>query len=194
MMLNNEITLFNVSLQSGAENSTDERLILYSCKAKMFDTTYSEFDELTFTLLNSNDYGHGVVEFEFSFIEKFKNPYMDFYVSCFSLRLDSLNYAIKKNGLKYRRKTAFLLPKNYTKVNKNGNLSMGISYFFETAEEREAFLNCKEICIEGFVAFGKRTNTYNIMCRLAQQDGEWNIIDAYTYRRDGKQDVYSYSH
>lgn len=193
-MLNNEITLFNVSLQSGAENSTDERLILCSCKAKMFEKTYSEFDELTFALLNSNDYGHGLVEFEFSFLEKFKNPYMDFYVSCFSFRMDSLKHAIKKNGLKYRRKTAGLLPKNYTKVNKNGNLSMGICYFFASAEEREAFLNCKEICVEGFVAFGKRTNTYNIMCRLAQQDGEWDIIDAYTYRRNGNHDVYSYRH
>ena len=83
-MLNNETTLFSVSLQNGAENSTDERLILCSCKAKMFEKPYSEFDELTFALLNSNDYGHGMVEFEFSFIEKLKNPYMDFYVSCFS--------------------------------------------------------------------------------------------------------------
>ena len=193
-MLNNEITLFNVSLQSGAENITDERLILCSCKAKMFERTYSEFDELTYALLNANDYGFGFVEFEFSFAEKFKNPYMDFYVSCFSFRMDTLQYAIKKNGLKYRRKTDFLLPKNYTKINKNGNLSMGICYYFENDEEKQAFLNCKELCVEGFVALGKRTNTYNVMCRLLQENGVWSIIDAYTYRRDGKRDVYTYNH
>ena len=193
-MLNQEITLFNVNLQNGGKNVTDERIVLCSCKAKLFETTYSELDELTYALLNSNDYEQGFVEFEFSFNEKFKNPYMDFYVSCFSFRMDSLNYAIKTNGLKYKRKTAFLLPKNYTKVDKNGHLSMGVCYFFRSAQEREAFLNCKEICVEGFVAFGKRTNTYNIMCRLAQQNNEWSIIDAYTYRRDGKHDVYSYIH
>ena len=193
-MLDNSITLFNVSLENNAKPITNERLVMNSCKAILSDATYSEFDELSFANINHNDYGFGYIEFEFSFIEKFQNPYMKFYISCFSFRMNTLGYSIKMNCPRPNRKFKFLMPDTYTKVNKNGNLAFGIRYYFKSLEERDAFLSCHELCIEGFVALGKKRNTYNLMCRLSQENEKWDIIDAYTYRRDGKVHIYTYYH
>ena len=193
-MLDNNVTLFSVSLDNNSKTATDERLILHSCKAILSESTYSELDELSFENINHNDYGFGCIEYEFSFIENFRKPYMSFYISCFLFRMDTLKYPIKINCPKPIGKLKYLMPNTYTKVNKNGNLSLGIRYYFRTIEERTAFLECNELCIEGFIALGKQTNTYNLMCRLSQQNEKWDIIDAYTYRRDGKSYIYSYDH
>lgn len=193
-MLDNSITLFNVSLEDSMNPISDNRLVLSSCKAIVTDSTYSEFDELSFANVNHNDYGFGYIEYEFSFIEKFKNPYMKFYISCFSFRMNTLGYSIKENCPRPNKKLKFLMPDTYTKVNKIGNLSFGIRFYFRTLEERNAFLNCNELCIEGFVALGKKNNTYNLMCRLSQHNGKWDIADAYTYRRDGRMHIFSYWH
>lgn len=193
-MFDNEITLFNVELSNKFNSTTDNRLVLHSCKAILFDSTYSEFDELSFASINHNDYGFGYIEYEFSFIENFKMPYMKFFISCFSFRMNTLGYSIKENCPRPNRKLKFLYPNNYTKINKDGNLAFGIRYYFKSLEERHAFLNCQEICIEGFVSLGKKRNTYNLMCRLSQNEDKWQIIDAYTYRRDGKKNIYFYYH
>ena len=47
-MLDNSVTLFNVSLDNNSKPETDERLIWDSCKAILSDSTYSEFDEMSF--------------------------------------------------------------------------------------------------------------------------------------------------
>lgn len=193
-MLDNSITLFNVSLENNTKSITDERLVMHSCKAILSDPTYSEFDELSFANINSNDYGFGYIEFEFSFIEKLQNPYMKFYISCFSFRMNTLSHSIKMNCPRPYGIFKLLMPHTCTKVDKNGNLAFGIRYYFKSLEERTALLTCNELCIEGFVALGKKTNTYNIMCRLSQKNEKWDIIDAYTYRRDGKAHIYSYCH
>lgn len=194
MMIDNSVTLFNVSLDNNSKPETDERLIWDSCKAILSDSTYSEFDEMSFADINHNDYGFGYIEYEFSFKENFKNPYMNFYVSCFSFRMNTLGQSIKENCPRPKRKLKFLMPDTYTKVNKYGNLSFGIRYYFKTPEEYSAFLNCKELCIEGYVAFGKKNNVYNIMCRLSRQNEKWEIEDAYTYRDKKRGNLYTYYH
>lgn len=193
-MLDNSVTLFNVSLDNSYKPKTDERLIWNSCKAILSDSIYSEFDEMSFADINHNDYGFGYIEYEFSFKENFRNPYMNFYISCFSFRMNTLGQSIKENCLRPKRRFKFLMNDTYTKVNKNGNLSFGIRYYFKTPEEHSAFLNCEEMCVEGFVAFGKKNNVYNIMCRLSRQGGTWEIEDAYTYRDRKRRNLYSYLH
>lgn len=77
-MFDNEITLFNVELSNKFNSTTDNRLVLHSCKAILIDSTYSEFDVLSFASINHNDYSFGYIEYEFSFIENFKMPYINF--------------------------------------------------------------------------------------------------------------------
>lgn len=108
--------------------------------------------------------------------------------------MNTLGYSIKEICPRPHRRLKFLNPNNYTKINKDGHLAFGIRYYFKSLEERNAFLNCQEICIEGFVALGKKRNTYNLMCRLSQSESKWEISDACTYRRDDMSNIYSYYH
>lgn len=195
-MLNAEVKLFDVNIEPSSQllkNKTD-RLVFNSCKAIVFDKTHSEFDELTFANLNHNDYSFGYVEYEFSFLENFKNPYMKFFISCFAIRTSHLGRPIKLNTPRPNRKIKFFNPDNYTKVNQKGNLSFGIRFFFRSEEEREAILNSEELCIEGFVALGKKNNVYDIMCRITKKENDWEIYEAYTYRTNPKTHIYSLVH
>lgn len=193
-MLDNSVTLFNVSLPDISINESDKRLVLCTCKAIVHDSLYSEFDEMSYACVNLNNYGFGYIDYEFSFIENLNNPYMKFYISCFSFRMNTLGYTIKENCPRPVKRLKFLSPKNFTKVNMNGNLTFGIRYFFKSMEERVAFLTNKEICIEGFVALGKKNHTYGIMCRLSRDNDEWKIIDTNTYRSNHKAYIYSLYH
>lgn len=195
-MLNAEFKLFDVNIEpsdSFSKNKTD-RLVLNSCKAIFYDKTYSELDELTFADLNNNDYGFGYKEYGFGFMEHFNNPYMNFYVSCFALRTNSLGRPILLNTPRPNRKLKYMMPNNYTKVNQNGNLSFGVRFYFRNHEERDALLNCDELCIEGSVALGKKRNVYDVMCRIVKADNDWKLDEAYTYRTHPKTHIYSLIH
>ena len=174
-MLDNNITLFsveNINLNTVKQN---QALILTGCNALLCpgDLLYSELDDLNFCSLTSNNYGFGRVDIELCFENHFVNPYMSFYASCFSIRTDLIQ-CIKVNGNPNQE--------CFTKVNKNNRVVLGITYFFRSAIERDAILNCKLFCIEGFVAMNTKTNVYGIMCRLNCTDENWSIIDANTYR------------
>ena len=113
---------------------------------------------------------------------------MKFYISCFALRSISISkkYTAKLNTPRPNKQLMFLNQNNYTKVNSDGNMSLGIRFYFRSEEEREAVLNSDEICIEGSVAFGKKTNVYDIMCRIVKSDEGWTLDEAYTYRSNPK--------
>lgn len=193
-MLDTGVTLFSFNMSNDKQTSNYNKLVFKSCRAIVYDSTYSEFDELSFASLNDNC-GFGYIEYEFGFSCNLPNPYMDFFVSCFSFRTDTLEYpAIKINGMHTRNLPKFMREHNYTKVDKNGNMSMGVRLFFRNKHEREAILNCNEICIEGFIAFGKKTNTYGVMTRLLQDNNEWIVVDANTYRPYKHNHVYSNVH
>ena len=65
------IKLFDVGLKvyDKFENPKTDRIVFNSCKAIIYDKTYSELDEPSFANLNRNDYGFGYVEYEFSFLK-----------------------------------------------------------------------------------------------------------------------------
>ena len=195
-MFDSHFKLFDVNIAADKESSKNrtDRLVFNSCKAIVYDKAYSEFDEMTFANLNHNNYGFGYIEYEFSFLENFKNPYMNFYISCFALRMNLLGYAIKLNTPRPNKEVKILTPDNYTKVNQNGNLSFGIRFYFRSKEERDAILNSEEICIEGYVALGKKNNVYDIMCRIIKTDDSWVLDEAYTYRTNPNTNVYHLYH
>lgn len=196
-MFDGKITIFDIqNLQVGnSGKSKSERLILDSCKAIIYDKTYSELDELSFANLNHNDYGFGYIEYEFGFKESFSNPYMKFYVACFTLRMNLLGYPIKLNIIgRQKGEPKCLYPNNYTKVNKYGNMALGIRFFFRSEEERNAILNSEEICIEGNISLDSKRNVYDIMCRIVKTESNWEIEDAYTYRSHPKSYIYSLIH
>ncbi len=194
-MLNAEFKLFDVNIEPSDNklNSKANRLVFNSCRAIVFDSTYSELNEPTFAHLNENE-GFGYIEYEFTFLEGFKNPYMKFYVSCFALRMNRLGYPIKLNPPRVQGKERLLNPESYTKVNQNGNLSLGVRFFFRNEEEREAILNSEELCIEGSISFGNKRNVYDIMCRIIKTDNDWKLDEAYTYRTHPKTHIYSLIH
>lgn len=197
-MLDAVIKLFDVNIELSdrfSKNKTD-RIVFNACKAIVYDKTYSELDETTFATLNDNNYGCGFIDFEFAFKENFKNPYMKFFISCFSIRSISKDYktVTKLNTPRPGKMGGSLYPPNYTKVNQNGNLSFGVRYYFKTMDEKNTVLNSDEVCIEGFVSFGKKNNVYDIMCRIVKTDNGWELNEAYTYRTHPKTYIYSLVH
>ena len=151
-MLDGKLTVFDIqNLHVGkGEEPKSERLILDSCKAIIYDKTYSEFDELSFANLNHNDYGFGYIEYEFGFKESFSNPYMNFYIACFALRMNLLDCPIKLNTPRpYESMPKCLFPNYNTKVNKYGNMALGIRFFFRDEKEKYAILAENFRCIRG---------------------------------------------
>ena len=177
------ITLFSVENLFPCKTISDNRLVLHSCSARFGqEKIYSAFEEMNSVCINMNDYGCGYIEYEFSFEEHFKTPYMKFYLSAFSFRMDTLPRPIKENCLHPHGTVArALIPPGWTKVNRNGLLSISVLYYFKNSAEREAFLNCNELCIEGFIALNKKTNCYGMVCRLKKSNNTWELIDANTY-------------
>ncbi|MEA5056121.1 hypothetical protein SDC9_150204 [bioreactor metagenome] len=169
-----DTTLFSVSIP--VNNTPSESLILSGCRVGVpEDQTYSELDELNYYALNNNDFEWGSVNIEICCENNFLNPYSDFYISCVSIRADS------KILCKISRNTS-IKQRNYAKVTKEGKIAFGISYYFTSMAERNLLLHCHTFCIEGFVAFKKKTNVYGFMCRVGQSDGEWIMEEGNTYR------------
>lgn len=194
-MLDNSVTLLSVNNSIDATNGQSENtLVLTSCEAKMNfeDELYNEFDELNCNYLNANDYGCGALEFYLSFSNIFQNPYQKFYISCFSIRTNTY-LPIKING-KPEKYIKRFHEDHYTKIDKNGNLGIGIGYFFRSEKERESIINCNKICLEGFIAFGKKKNVYGINCKFEKDENDWCLKSADTYMIDKHRSIFSYIH
>lgn len=171
-------TLFNVSLSTHYSNESTA-LVLSGCKVILSeDIPYSELDELSCYYLNNNDYDCGRIIVELYFNNYFIDPYFEFYIQCVSIRADNnLLCKINKN-----LKQQTMGNKNYTKITKEGKLSIGIGYFFKSQRECEMLFNCKSFCIEGFVAPKKKNNVYGFMCCVEQNADEWILDEGNTYR------------
>ncbi len=186
-MFENSITLFNIQLpQFKVENRS---LSFAACNSYLYTErkTSSEFDELNFICLNCNN-GFGFIEIEFCFENNLENPYVPIYGRCFSIRTDN-KITIKKNGPLING-----IDRNYSKINKENQFVVGICYFFQNDVEREKILSCRQFCIEGFIALGKKTNTYGVMCRLNKVNNEWNIVDASSFRTYKNTNINSLCH
>lgn len=196
-MLDNTIKLFDVNINVSKKQETDNRLSFASCKATIYNNfseekPYSEIDEESILSLNyNNDFGY--IDFEFAFNENFRTPYMEFYASCFAFRLIKPNATIKLNGVQNFDKSLFKEVYS-TKVNKDGKLSCGIRYYFKGENDKQAFIECEELCLEGRIALGKKRNVYGIVVRLKKENNDWIVLDANTYKDKGFNSIYSYVH
>ena len=70
----------------------------------------------------------------------------------------------------------------YSKVDQDGNLVVGIRYYFNCKEEIEKILQCNNILVEGFIALEKPKNVFGVMCQMKKIVSSWEITEAYTYR------------
>lgn len=157
----------------------NKSLVLCGCRVKLFeDQAYSELDELNYYALNSNDFGFGRVDVEISCENNLANPYTKFYISCVAIRADNkILCKINRNGTP----NILALP-NYTKITKDGKMAFGISYYFQSDNERDLLLKCNSFCFEGFIALKKKTDVFGFMCRVEQANNGWIMDEGNTYR------------
>ena len=173
-----ETTLFNVTIPSPVSDKGNV-MVISGCRVGLDrQLPYSEFEELTYYNLNMNDYGCGRTDIEISFENSLKNPYVDFWIQCVSIRTDNeVLFKINNNSFVEKLKI-----KHYTKVTKEGKVAFGAGYYFRNEEEREQLLQCSSFCFEGFVALGKKTNVYGFMCKVDRTENGWVLSEGNTYR------------
>ncbi len=176
-MLDSQFTLFSIEASSHAKAEAHSNALLFkACNVYIFGEgrIYSEFEEMTFDTLNSNDYGCGTLEIEFVFTNRVtQEPYPNFYTKCFVIRTDTKSFIkpMKTKNTKCR-----------SKIDQNGDLVLGIRYYFRNEEEIKLIQNCSALLVEGFIALKKPQNVFGIMCQLKKQEATWQISSAYTYR------------
>lgn len=169
-----KIFSIEASVLSKAE-SISKVLLLRACNIYIFSNgrIYSELEEQTFNMLNANN-GFGALDIEFVFENNIVNKsYPQFYTKCFVVRTDT-DARIKPMN--------FANSPSSSKINQNGELVIGIRYFFKDEMEIEKIVNCKSLLVEGFIAIGKPTNVFGIMCQLRKKEKHWKISSAYTYK------------
>ena len=176
-MLDPQITLFSLEATSKPTiNPRPNVLLLKSCNIYVFSSgrIYSDFEDMTFNELNNNNFGYGSLDIEFAFINNAtKKEYPDFYTKCFVIRTNK-NEVIKPMKLSNK--------KNYSKINKNGELVIGIRYYFINETQISAITGSNSILIEGFIALEKPQNVFAVMCQLEKRNSKWKITSAYTYK------------
>lgn len=172
-----------LKLDSKEKNKEDKALIITGTTIKLLNELhYSEIDENNYIYLNNNDYGNSGFTIEINFNNIFNTPYMNFYANCFRINIDEK--IIIKGNINYKDNII-------TKINKNGNIVIGLGYFFKEENEYNILKNSKSIIIEGYVAFEKTKNIYGIMCNLIKDKDIWTIDEANTYRNITEGDIKS---
>lgn len=176
-MLDPKVTLFSYSASIPVTMKTENHaLILKSCNVYAFsaDRIFSELDELTFDTLNSNDYSCGSLDIEFVILNgMIKEVYPDFYTKCMVIRTNT-KCCIKPMKTKNAA--------HYSKVNQDGDLVIGIRYYFKNSKEIQQIKNCTALLVEGFIALGDPRNVFGIMCQLKKEQDIWKISSSFTYR------------
>lgn len=170
----NKVFSIETSLPEKTKN-VSKALLLRACNVYIFDNgrIYSEFEEQTFDMLNDN-YGCGALDIEFILENDIvRESYPHFYTKCFVMRTDT-DAIIKP--VKFRNES------NSSKINQYGELVIGIRYFFRDKSEIEKIISCKSLLVEGFIALGKVSNVFGVMCQLAKSENGWEIVSAYTYK------------
>lgn len=150
-------------------------LLIKECKLYICDVDriYSELEEQTFSVQNSND-GIGMLDVEFILDNSITdNKYPQFYTKCFVIRT---NNGLKIKPMKFRNDPAS------SKVNQNGDLIIGIRYYFRDKSDIGKLMSCENVLIEGFIAFDKVNNVYGVTCQLQKIGDKWEITTAYTYK------------
>lgn len=177
-MLDAKYTLFSYVANNNQKiSSLLKALLIKTCRAYVFSQgrVYSEFEEMSFDYLNSNDYGFGTLQIEFVFANGVtESPYPDFYTKCFIIRTDN-DLSIKPIKIGTQ--------KRYSKVDEHGDLVIGISYYFTSEIEIEKIGKCESLLVEGFISLDKPNNVFGVMCQLSKNaDSTWSITSSYTYK------------
>lgn len=166
--------LFNLSLVPNFQNlAQGSTLQVVSCSVLVDNikkTPYSELQELNRCLINSNN-GFGDVVVEVGFVNKFKNPYFKFWGNCVSIRADD-SVICKIDGI---------FDDGISKVDKNGNVVIGVEYFFRDEDIRQKVLSCRSFCLEMFLALEKKNNVFALRCEF-EKDSVWETTVADTYK------------
>lgn len=176
-----KIFSIEASLPSKKE-SVSGVLLLRACKIYLFgdDRIYSEFEEQAFDALNGNR-GFGALDIEFVFENNIiKKAYPQFYTKCFVMRTDTGDII---KPMKYSNASS------ESKVNSQGELVVGIRYYFTDEMQIQQIMECKEILVEGFIALGKPTNVFGVMCQLHKGKKNWKIFSAYTYKPSNAKNI-----
>lgn len=165
-----------------ADKKIDE-LVISSCSIHYFSDNrlWSAFEDLSYNNLTPNDYGLGVLDFEIGFTGYKGTAYPKVYTKCFRLLTD------RKTLIKPMK---FSNEFSLSKINQNGELVVGIRYYFQTEKELNELHDCQQILIESFFALGMKTNTYGFACQMHKSNnGEWNCSYANTYRIKRKKNI-----
>lgn len=168
--------LFSIETQlPNQTNCSSKVLLLRACNVYILEDNriYSELEEQTFDPLNKNS-GCGILDIEFAFENNIvSESYPEFYTKCFVIRTDT------KVIIKPMKSTNY---PHYSKINPNGELVVGIRYFFNDKRDKEKIMSCKSILVEGFIALGNVKNVFGIMCQLQKNESGWGITTANTYQ------------
>ncbi len=177
--------LFNVNVSNNI-NQKNDALVLSGCKVKFLkDVNYSELDENNYIYINNNDYNCDAINIELNFDYNYKKTYFEFYINCIAIRID--NKAIFKDNIYNKYKV-------YTKINKNGKLSIGIGYFLKSLDEHKEIKECKSFLIEGLIALDKKKNVYGFMCEVIKEKDSWNLSEGNTYIIHKKTKINNFYH
>lgn len=192
-MLDNKIkTLFCVNIENNKINDIHKNtaLILSGCEVTLSEDIYSEMKEMNCYYLNNNDYGYDSFTIELYFENNLVNPYLQFYLSCISIRIDN-SYICKIN-----RNLSYKTSKNkfYTKINKDGKISIGLGYHFTSYEEYLILNNCKSFIIEGYLALEKKNNVFGFMCHVIKSHDNWLMYKGDTHKVYKKNNINNFIH
>lgn len=163
-------------IEATVPNKSDEKsnaLILRACNFSVFgkNKIWSEVEMLCFDVLNHNN-NFGMMDIEFVFQNNVvEEAYPEFYTKCFVLRTDTGKFIKPMKRSNYP---------NCSKINQNGELVVGVRYFFHDEHDIDKIKKCNEMLIEMFVALGKQTNVFALKCDLVKTKDNWEITSAYT--------------
>lgn len=164
-------------------NTKIGELIVSSCSIHYFadNRLWSSFDELSYSCLNHNVYGFGVLDFEIGFTGYNGIAYPQVYTKCFRLLTDTRTLI---KPMKYTNEASL------SKINQKGELVVGIRYYFRSEEEVKRLIGCKQILIESFFALGKKHNTYGFACQMRRDSNDnWKCEYANTYRMKRRENI-----
>lgn len=159
---------------------SDSILQISGCSISLeSDFPMFELENQRYYLLNSNN-NENRIDIEFRFENSPKFTYKKYLIRTIAIRnengiLIKINKGIEQSDFKY-----------YSKVTKEGKTAIGMSYYFNSDEEKNSFLNSKKISIEYCVAFrnlfGYLFGVYDVCCVLSKNDNEWLLEKSNTYR------------
>lgn len=176
-MLDTNVKLFEFHLPK--QDVKSNALVLSGCVANLHQKAehaiYSELEQWSHVLLNSNDYDKSI-QIDFCFCNNYHNMYQKFWARCFSIRTDN-GVLYKINGKRTRWNTV-------TKVNREGEMVLGIKIYLEEGVYN-ALMEANVILVEGFVALKHKYNTYGIATQLLKRDNKFEVLfaDTYKYKR-----------